>query len=479
MRIAVIGTGYVGLVSGACFAQAGYRVTCVDVDRAKVDSLTKGRVPIYEPGLAEVITEARRRRTLVFSSDAKSAASSAEIIFIAVGTPPRAFDGHADLSNLYAVIATIAPALRDGCLVVVKSTVPVGTGDRIEQSLQDLRPDLEFDVASNPEFLRAGSAVGDFRKPDRVVVGAQSERAASVLASVYATLGVENARVLKTKRRSAELIKYAANGFLATKIAFINEIADLCESLDAQVQEVAQGIGLDARIGPQFLSAGPGFGGSCFPKDARALARTAEECGARMSIIEAVLASNDRRKRTIVGKIRMASGEDLRGKRIALLGLTFKAGTDDMRDAPAIALAETLVEEGASIHAYDPVGMARAATLLPSSVRYHGSALEAARSADVLVIVTEWDEFRHLDLVRLKRAMATPVLVDLRNIFSEEQVTGLGFAYCGVGHRSAWHRFPMPAEKHHTPAIGFPESARSSTRKALTTMKQRGVEAAE
>src|SRR4051812_6711144 len=306
MKIAVIGTGYVGLVSGACFAQAGYQVTCVDVDRAKVASLAKGRVPIYEPGLAEVITEARRKRTLFFSSDTKAAASTADIIFVAVGTPPRELDGQADLSDLHLVIANIAPVIREGCLVVVKSTVPVGTGDRIEQIIRRLRPGLEFDVASNPEFLRAGCAVGDFRKPDRVVIGAESKRAKAVLAGVYVTLGIENTRILATQRRSAELIKYAANGFLATKIAFINEIADLCENLDAHVREVALGIGLDTRIGPQFLSAGPGFGGSCFPKDAKALARTGEECGARMSIIETVLASNDRRKWSIVKKIRMA-----------------------------------------------------------------------------------------------------------------------------------------------------------------------------
>src|SRR3954454_10096237 len=433
MRIAVIGTGYVGLVSGACFAQAGYQVTCVDADRAKVARLAKGRVPIYEPGLTEVITEARRKRTLFFSSDTKAAASTADIIFVAVGTPPRELDGHADLSDLHLVIANIAPVLREGCLVVVKSTVPVGTGDRIEEIIRRLRPGLEFDVAANPEFLRAGCAVGDFRKPDRVVIGAESKRAKAVLAGVYVTLGIENTRILATQRRSAELIKYAANGFLATKIAFINEIADLCENVDAHVREVAMGIGLDPRIGPQFLSAGPGFGGSCFPKDARALARTGEECGARMSIIETVLASNDRRKRTVVEKIRQATGDDLHGKRITLLGLTFKAGTDDMRDAPSIALAETLIEEGANVNAYDPAGMKRAASLLPSSVRYHGSAFDAARGADVLIVVTEWEEFRHLDLVRLKREMATPLLVDLRNLFSEEQMTSLGFVYCGVG----------------------------------------------
>jgi UDPglucose 6-dehydrogenase len=479
MRIAVIGTGYVGLVSGACFAEAGYRVTCVDVDRAKVASLTQGRVPIYEPGLAEVITEARRKGTLFFTSDTKAAVSNADIIFIAVGTPPREFDGHADLSDLHLAIATIAPVLPQGCLIVVKSTVPVGTGDRIEEMIHRLRPDLRFDVASNPEFLRAGCAVRDFKQPDRVIIGVESKRPMAVLKEVYAKLGIESARLLKTQRRSAELIKYAANGFLATKIAFINEIADLCENLDAHVREVALGIGLDTRIGPQFLSAGPGFGGSCFPKDARALARTGEECGARMSIIETVLASNDRRKRALVNKIRTASGDNLRGKRVALFGLTFKAGTDDMRDAPAIALAETLIEEGASIHAYDPVGMARAAPLLPSSVRYHASALDAARRADVLVVVTEWDEFRQLDLVRLKREMATPLLVDLRNMFSEEHVTRLGFAYCGIGHQSAWHGPAVIPEstRRSTPPVSV--AARIQRRKGLITAESLRSTAAE
>jgi UDPglucose 6-dehydrogenase len=467
MRIAVIGTGYVGLVSGACFAQAGYQVTCVDVDRGKVADLTKGRVPIYEPGLIEVIAEARRKGTIFFSSNTKATAANADIIFIAVGTPPNGADGHADLSDMYAAIWTIAPVLRDGCLVVIKSTVPVGTGDRIEEMIQRLRPALEFSVISNPEFLRAGSAVGDFKQPDRVVIGTGSKRAMAALASVYAKLDIENTRILATQRRSAELIKYAANGFLATKIAFINEIADMCENLDANVRDVALGIGLDKRIGPQFLSAGPGFGGSCFPKDAKALARTGEECGARMSIIEAVLASNDQRKRTIVKKIRLASGEDLRGKRVALLGLTFKAGTDDMRDAPSIALAETLIEEGASIHAYDPAGMPRAASLLPSSVRYSSSALETVRGANVLVIMTEWDEFRDLDLARLKREMATPLLVDLRNMFSEEQVARLGFIYCGIGQRSSGHDPDMISADSRRPARYIPKTGRNGRQNGL------------
>jgi UDPglucose 6-dehydrogenase len=479
MRIAVIGTGYVGLVTGACFAQAGYRVTCVDVDRTKVANLTKGRVPIYEPGLVEVIADACRRRTLEFSSDTKTAVSSADIIFIAVGTPPRASDGHADLSNLRKAVIAMAPVLRDGCLVVVKSTVPIGTGDRIQKTIERLRPGLDFDVASNPEFLRAGCAVGDFKVPDRVVIGTESKRARTILGSIYATLGIEGARILATQRRSAELIKYAANGFLATKIAFINEIADLCENMDARVQEVALGIGLDSRIGPQFLSAGPGFGGSCFPKDARALVRTGEECGARMSIIEAVLASNDRRKRSIVEKINLAGGGDLDGKRVALLGLTFKAGTDDMRDAPSITLAEALVEEGASVHAYDPIGIERAAPLLPSSVRYHPSVFDAAQGADMLIVVTEWEEFRYLDFARLKREMATPLLVDLRNMFSEEQVTRQGFAYCGIGNRSAWRGLATVSKGSRTPARRISRVTRSGRQKGGATASPQSIAAAE
>jgi len=467
MRIAVIGTGYVGLVSGACFAQAGYRVTCIDTDRAKVAQLTKGRVPIFEPGLSEVIAEARHKGTLEFSSNTKAAAASADIIFIAVGTPPRESDGHADLSDIGEVVTAIAPVLRDGCLVVVKSTVPVGTADRIQDTIQSRRPDLDFDVISNPEFLRAGCAVGDFKRPDRVVIGTESKRALGILETIYMNLGIDSTRILATQRRSAELIKYAANGFLATKIAFINELADLCENVDARVREVALGIGLDSRIGPQFLSAGPGFGGSCFPKDAKALARTGEECGARMSIIETVLASNDRRKRSIFEKIRRASGEDLRGKRIALLGLTFKAGTDDMRDAPSIALAQTLIENGADVHAYDPVGMKRAAPLLPPSVRYHVSALDAARGADALVVTTEWEEFRHLDLLHLKRSMSRPLLVDLRNMFSEQQVTDLGFVYCGIGTRSAWRGSAAISEGSRRTARRLSKVARSGRQEGL------------
>jgi UDPglucose 6-dehydrogenase len=437
MRIAMIGTGYVGLVTGACFAEAGHRVTCVDVDRAKVTMLRAGSVPIYEPGLAEIIADGRRRKRLDFSLDAKAAVARADAVFIAVGTPSRESNGHADLSNLTAAIAATAPALRRGCLVVIKSTVPVGTGDQVQHMIERMRPGLDFEVASNPEFLRAGCAIADFKSPDRVVIGAESAWSLAVLSNLYRAMGIDGGRIVATQRRSAELIKYAANGFLATKIAFINEIADLCENVDARVGDVALGIGLDCRIGRQFLDAGPGFGGSCFPKDARALAKTGEDRGTPMRIIETVLASNDRRKHSMAGKVRAATGGDLRGKRIALLGLTFKADTDDMRDAPSIALAQALVEGGATVHAYDPVGIERARPLLPESVRYHRTAFDAAHRADVAVVVTEWDEFRRMDLARLKREMAAPLLVDLRNIFSEEQLRRGGFKYFGIGNGSS------------------------------------------
>jgi UDPglucose 6-dehydrogenase len=437
MKIAVIGSGYVGLVTGACVAQTGRQVTCVDVDRAKIAMLDSGQVPIYEPGLAEIIAEGRRKATLRFSSNVQATAAAAEAIFVAVGTPSKESDGRADLSSLYQAIKEITPALRRECLVVIKSTVPVGTGDEIDLMIRKLRPGLTVEVASNPEFLRAGCAITDFTAPDRVVLGAESERALTILRSLYHEMGIDDARIVLTQRRSAELIKYAANGFLATKIAFINEIADLCESVDATVGDVVLGIGLDSRIGKQFLSPGPGFGGSCFPKDAKALAKAGEDHGTPMRIIEAVLASNERRKRSIAAKVRALGGGDLRGKRIALFGLTFKAGTDDMRDSPSIALAHDLVEGGAAVHAYDPVGIERARPLLPECVRYHATALEAARGAHMAVVVTEWDEFRELDLAMLKHQMLTPLLVDLRNMFSKEKLARSGFKYWGVGKGSS------------------------------------------
>ena len=439
MRIAIIGTGYVGLVSAACFARAGHHVSCVDIDASKISLLERGGVPIYEPGLQEIISNRSVRKRLTFTSDAAAAVSMSDIIFIAVGTPSRPSDGHADLSHVYAAVEAFSDALRPGAIVATKSTVPVGTGDAIGIMLADRRPDLDFEVASNPEFLRAGSAVNDFTRPDRVVVGAGSERAATALANLYRSVGVERARILRTDVRSAELIKYAANGFLATKIAYINEVSDLCEQVNASVADVARGIGLDHRIGAQYLQPGPGFGGSCFPKDARALAKIGEDHNAPMRIIETVLASNDARKRSMVRKIARTFGSSLRGKTIALLGLTFKADTDDMREAVSIPLAQGLVDAGCLLRAYDPVANDRARSILPCRVSYHGSPLEAAEKADAIVIVTEWREFRQLDLERLREVMKTHLIVDLRGVLTAKEVRLRGFQYVGLGGSSV-HR---------------------------------------
>ena len=462
MRIAVIGTGYVGLVTAACFAQAGHHVACVDIDTAKVSRLERGEATIYEPGLADILFDRNVRRRLTFTSNTLAAASSAEIIFIAVGTPARPSDGHADLSQVYAAVEAFSGVLQPGAIVATKSTVPIGTGDEVELSLRGLRPDLEFAVVSNPEFLRAGQAVGDFVRPDRVVIGAHSDRAATTLAGLYRSVGIERARILMTDRRSAELIKYAANGFLATKIAFINEVANLCERANASIRDVAKGIGLDHRIGAQYLQPGPGFGGSCFPKDARALAKMGEDHDAPMRIIETVLASNDARKRAIARRIAGAHEGDLRGKTIALLGLTFKAETDDMREAVSIPLAQALVDAGSVVRAYDPVAGDRARTLLPACVNCRSSALEAADGADAIVIVTEWAEFRELDLRRLRAVMRTPCVIDLRNLLSEKEVRLSGLKYFGIGgsasrasagsvsiaeRRSAWTRSKAGRDK--------------------------------
>jgi UDPglucose 6-dehydrogenase len=433
MRIAVIGTGYVGLVSAACFAQSGHHVICVDIEQSKISRLEHGEVPIYEPGLSDILMNRNVRKRLGFTSDAFAAVSTSDIIFIAVGTPSRPSDGHADLSQVYAAVEGFSQAVRPGAIIATKSTVPVGTGDAIEALLGELRPDLDFDVASNPEFLRAGSAVNDFIRPDRVVIGAGNDRAAAVLTSLYRSLGIERARILRTDLRSAELIKYAANGFLATKIAFINEMSDLCEQVNASIGDVARGIGLDRRIGAQYLETGPGFGGSCFPKDARALAKIGEDHDTPMRIIETVLASNDARKRAMARKIARAYEGRLRGKTIALLGLTFKAETDDMREAVSIPLAHGLADAGCLVKAYDPVANDRARPFLPPSVRYHGSTLEAAENADAAVIVTEWAEFTKLDLKRLRAVMRTPLIVDLRNLLNGREVRQSGFRYVRLG----------------------------------------------
>jgi len=437
MRIAVIGTGYVGLVTAACLAQAGNQVICVDIDTSKISRLERGQLTIYEPDLADILFDRSVRRRLTFTSDTLAAASVAEVIFIAVGTPARPSDGHADLNQVYAAVEAFSPALQPGAIIATKSTVPIGTGDEIEQRLRCLRPDLGLAVVSNPEFLRAGQAISDFIRPDRVVIGAEDHRAATLLAGLYRNIGIERARILLTDRRSAELIKYAANGFLATKIAFINEVANLCEKANASISDVAKGVGLDHRIGTQYLRPGPGFGGSCFPKDARALAKMGEDHDAPMRIIETVLASNEARKRAMARKIAGAHDGGLRGKTIALLGLTFKAETDDMREAISIPLAQALVDAGSAVKAYDPVANERARSLLPACVSYQRSALEAADGADAVVIATEWSEFKALDLGRLRAVMRTPLIIDLCNLLSQKDARLSGLSYTGIGGSSS------------------------------------------
>jgi UDPglucose 6-dehydrogenase len=444
MQIAVLGTGYVGLVSAACFAQSKHHVTCVDIDEAKIAMLGRGDVPIYEPKLDKLVADARRRRRLDFVSETANAVSGADMIFIAVGTPARASDGHADLSQVYTAVEGLAPFLKAGAIVVTKSTVPVGTGDTIEYLIKRIRPELDFAVASNPEFLRAGRAVQDFLQPDRVIVGAQSDLVAARLMELYRSVGIADERILLTDRRSSELIKYAANGFLATKIAYINEVAELCEKVDARIGDVVRGIGLDERIGSRYLQPGPGFGGSCFPKDARALAQMGEDHEAPMRIIETVLASNEARKRSMARKVAAFCDGALRGKTIALLGLTFKADTDDMREAVSIPLAQALTDAGSILKAYDPVANGRARPLLPSGVQYCSSPDDAADGADAIVITTEWQEFAQIDLRKLRTTMRSPVIIDLRNFFSEEEVLRSGFRYFGIGgpRRKAFQRTP-------------------------------------
>jgi UDPglucose 6-dehydrogenase len=432
MRIAMIGSGYVGLVSGACLADFGHEVVCIDKDPDKIAALNEGRMPIYEPGLDALVAENVRQKRLAFSTDLKPAVAGAQAVFIAVGTPSRRGDGFADLSYVYAAAREIAEALTGYAVVVTKSTVPVGTGDEVERILREARPDLDVGVASNPEFLREGAAIGDFKRPDRIVIGAEDARAAAVMQEVYRPLYLNQAPILFTGRRTAELTKYAANAFLATKITFINEIADLCEQVGANVQEVARGIGLDNRIGAKFLHAGPGYGGSCFPKDTLALVKTAQDYGTPVRIVETVVAVNDQRKRAMARKVIAACGGSVRGKRVALLGLTFKPNTDDMRDAPSLSIIAGLQDAGARIVAYDPEGMEQARPLL-QGVDYAEDAYACAEGADALVIVTEWNAFRALDLARLKATMAAPVLVDLRNVYASADAEQHGFAYAGIG----------------------------------------------
>lgn len=432
MRIAMIGAGYVGLVSGACFADFGHSVCCVDKDPAKIEALEHGRIPIFEPGLAELVATNVREGRLSFATDLSEVVGSAEAVFIAVGTPSRRGDGHADLSYVYQAAREIAAAMKGYTVVVTKSTVPVGTGDEVERIIRETRPDADFAVVSNPEFLREGAAIADFKRPDRIVIGTDDERALAVMNEIYRPLYLNQAPLLSMCRRAAELTKYAANAFLATKITFINEIADLCEHVGADVQDVARGIGLDNRIGSKFLHAGPGYGGSCFPKDTLALIKTAQDFEAPIRIVEAVAAINDQRKRAMGRKVIAACGGSVRGKTVAVLGLTFKPNTDDMREAPSLDVIRTLQDAGARIRTYDPEGMEAAKGML-TDVEYARDAYACAEGAHALAIVTEWNMFRALDLDRLKQVMAEPVMVDLRNIYRPEDVRRRGFTYKSVG----------------------------------------------
>ena len=432
MRITMIGSGYVGLVSGACFADFGHDVCCVDKMQEKIDALHAGRMPIYEPGLDALVAANVAAGRLTFTTDLAEGVAGADAVFIAVGTPSRRGDGHADLSYVYAAAAEIAAAATGPLVVVTKSTVPVGTGDEVERIMREARPDLDIAVVSNPEFLREGAAIGDFKRPDRIVIGTDDERAKAVMREVYRPLYLNESPILFTGRRTSELTKYAANAFLATKITFINEIADLCEAVGADVKDVSRGIGLDNRIGRKFLHAGPGYGGSCFPKDTLALLKTAEDFDSPIQIVDAVVKVNEARKRKMGRKVLHELGDSPRGKTVALLGLTFKPNTDDMRDAPSLAVAQSLIDAGVAVRAYDPEGMEAAKAMLPG-VTFATDAYDAARDADAVVIVTEWDAFRALDLQRLRQLMAAPVLVDLRNVYDRGAVEGAGYRYVAVG----------------------------------------------
>jgi len=431
MRIAMIGTGYVGLVSGACFADFGHRVTCVDKDAAKIERLNAGEMPIWEPGLEALVKSNVERGQLTFTTDVAASVTDAEAVFIAVGTPARRGDGHADLTYVFEAIRELAQFINPGTVVVTKSTVPVGTGDRIEAILKEEGVE-GVSVASNPEFLREGAAIADFKHPDRIIVGAEDDRAQEVLREIYRPLFLNRAPILITGRRTAELTKYAANAFLAVKISFINEIADLCEAVDADVQDVARGIGLDNRIGPKFLHAGPGYGGSCFPKDTVALLQTADNAGVEQRIVATTVSVNDDRKGRMVERVERALGGDVAGKRVGILGLAFKSNTDDMREAPSIPIVKGLVERGATVAAFDPVARHQAEPLLPG-IEFADDAYAAADGADALVIVTEWDEFRALDLERIAASLKGKILVDLRNVYDRGEAEAAGLTYYGVG----------------------------------------------
>ena len=432
MKITMIGSGYVGLVSGACFADFGHDVVCVDLDEAKIEALRGGKVPIFEPGLTDLIERNARAGRISFTTELAPAVARAEVVFIAVGTPSRRGDGHADLSFVEAAAADIARAMDGFTVVVTKSTVPVGTGDEVERIIATPRPDGEFAVVSNPEFLREGAAIEDFKRPDRIVIGSEDTRALGVMREAYRPLSLNKSPILEMNRRSAELTKYAGNAFLATKITFINEIADLCERTGADVQQVARGMGLDKRIGSKFLNAGPGYGGSCFPKDTLALLKTAQDFEAPQTIVEAVVQTNEKRKRAMGRKVIQAIGGDVRGKVVAVLGLTFKPNTDDMRDSPAIAIVQTLQDAGAVVHAYDPEGMPNAGQMFEDVV-YFDDPYAAMQDAEGLAIVTEWDEFRALNLTKVQSLLKGLVLVDLRNIYDRGELEMLGIKYVAVG----------------------------------------------
>jgi len=431
MRIAMIGTGYVGLVSGACFADFGHQVCCIDKDSAKIDGLHAGKMPIWEPGLEAIVKVNAERGRLTFTTSLPEGVKDAEAVFIAVGTPARRGDGHADLTFVFEAVRELAKEIRPGTVVVTKSTVPVGTGDRIEEILRE-EGVTDVSVASNPEFLREGAAIADFKHPDRIVVGAEDQRAQDVLREIYRPLFLNRAPILFTARRTAELTKYAANAFLAVKISFINEIADLCEAVDADVQDVARGIGLDNRIGAKFLHAGPGYGGSCFPKDTLALLQTADKFGVDQRIVRTTVEVNDDRKASMVERVERALGGDLKGKRVGVLGLAFKPNTDDMREAPSIPLINLLLERGAEVSAYDPVAREQAERVF-KGIEFADDAYAAAAGADALVIVTEWDEFRALDLEKVAGSLRGRILVDLRNVYDRDDAEEAGLAYFGIG----------------------------------------------
>ena len=433
MRITMIGSGYVGLVSGACFSDFGHDVVCVDKDARKIAALEAGKMPIFEPGLDHLVARNVEAGRLSFTTDLAAGVSGADAVFVAVGTPSRRGDGHADLSYVHAAAEEIAGAIKGFTVVVDKSTVPVGTGDEVERIIRDTNPEADFAVVSNPEFLREGAAISDFKHPDRIVIGSDDERALQVMRELYRPLFLGGkSPIVEMSRRSAELTKYAGNAFLATKITFINEIADLCEKVGGDVRDVARGIGLDNRIGSKFLNAGPGYGGSCFPKDTLALLKTAQDCEAPQRIVEAVVAVNDNRKRAMGRKVIAACGGDVRGKRIAVFGLTFKPNTDDMRDSPAISIIRTLQDAGAEVAACDPEGVEQAREIL-SDVTYCSSPWDAAKDAAAAVIVTEWDAYRALDLAQLKSLLAQPVLVDMRNVYERDTVDAAGLQYVAVG----------------------------------------------